>query len=63
MKHLAPTFHGDTLYAESEVLEKTESESKPDRGIIYVETRAWNQRNERVLSLRRRILVPKRPAV
>ena len=62
IRHLGPTFHGDTLYAESEILEKTESTSKPDRGVIYVETRAWNQKNEPVLSLRRRILTPKRPS-
>jgi acyl dehydratase len=50
---------GDTLYAESEVLEKRDSESKPDRGIVYIETRAFNQRDERVLVLRRRFLAPK----
>jgi acyl dehydratase len=50
---------GDSLYAESEVLEKRESESKPDRGIVYIETRAFNQRGERVLVLRRRFLAPK----
>ncbi|MCX8073082.1 MAG: MaoC family dehydratase [Candidatus Binatia bacterium] len=61
IKHLAPTFHGDTIYAESEILDKTESRSKPDRGVIYVETRARNQRGELVLTLRRRVLVPKRP--
>ena len=60
VKHLAPTFHGDTLYSESKVLEKTESTSKPDRGVLYVETRCWNQRDETVLTLRRRILTPKR---
>ncbi len=32
VKHLAPTFHGDTLYAESTVLDKWESKGKPDRG-------------------------------
>jgi acyl dehydratase len=61
VKHLAPTFHGDTLYAESTVLAKTESKSKPDRGIVYIETRCFNQRNETVLTLRRKILMPKRP--
>lgn len=54
---------GDSLYAETEVLEKRESESKPDRGIVYVETRAFNQRGERVLVLRRRFLAPKRGSV
>ena len=60
--HLGPTFHGDTLYAETEVLEVTPSQTKKDRGIVYVETRAWNQKSEKVLSLRRRVLVPVRPA-
>jgi acyl dehydratase len=60
--HLAPTFHGDTIYAESEILEVTPSQSKPDRGVVYLETRAVNQKGERVLSLRRRVLIPRRPA-
>ena len=62
VKHLGPTFHGDTIYAATEILEKTESRSRNDRGVLYVETRAWNQKNETVLSLRRRVLVPRRPA-
>jgi acyl dehydratase len=61
VKHVGPTFHGDTLYSESTVLAKTESTSKPDRGIVYVETRCRNQRSEVVLTLRRRILIAKRP--
>ena len=55
-----PLYVGDSLYAETEVLEKRESHSKPDRGLISVETRAFNQRGERVLVLRRRFLAPKR---
>ncbi len=60
VKHLGPTFHGDTIYAETEILEKRESKTKPDRGILYVETRAWNQREEQVLTLRRRVMIPKK---
>ena len=60
VKHLGPTFHGDTIYAETEILEKRESRSKNDRGILYVETRAWNQRDETILTLRRRVMIPKR---
>jgi acyl dehydratase len=52
-------YAGDTLYAESEILETRESASKPDRGIVYIETRAFNQRRERVMWLRRRFLAPK----
>ena len=55
-----PLFPGDSLYAESEILGKRESRSKSDRGIIHMETRAFNQNRERVLVLRRRFLVPKR---
>ncbi len=60
--HDGPTFHGDTIYAESEVLDVMPSHSRPDRGVVHVETRARNQRGERVLTLRRRFLVRKRPA-
>ena len=60
IRHLAPTFHGDTIYAVTEVLELRESASKVDRGVVYVETRAHNQRKEEVLVFRRRVLVPKR---
>jgi acyl dehydratase len=60
VKFETPLHVGDSLYAESEVLETRPSESKPDRGIVYIETRAFNQRQERVLTLRRRFLAPKR---
>ena len=60
LRHENPTFHGDTIYAESTVLDKKESSSKPDRGIVYVETRGRNQRGERVCIYRRRVMVPKR---
>jgi acyl dehydratase len=58
--HDAPVFQGDTIYAESEVLEVRESRSRPDRGVVYMESRASNQDGEKVLTLRRRFLVPKR---
>lgn len=58
--HLLPTFHGDTLYARTEILSKTESKSKEDRGVVYVETVIHNQRDEDVLRFRRKLLVPKR---
>jgi acyl dehydratase len=60
VKHLKPTFHGDTLYARTKILDKWESKSKPDRGIVYVETIISNQRGEDVMSYRRKILVPKK---
>jgi acyl dehydratase len=58
--HDGPVFIGDTLYARTEVLDKRESRSKPDRGIVYVETKAFNQHDQLVLTLRRHVLVPKR---
>jgi itaconyl-CoA hydratase len=61
-RHSAPTFAGDTLYAETTVLETTPSRSKVDRGIVYVETRGLNQNGEQVMILRRRVLIPRRPA-
>lgn len=61
IRHTAPTFDGDTVYAESTVLEVTPSKTKADRGVVYIETRGINQRGEQVLVLRRRILHPRRP--
>ena len=58
--HKAPFFHGDTLYAETTVLEAKESSSKPDRGIVTVETRGYNQDGVEVLYFRRKVMVPKR---
>ena len=43
LKHPAPVFHGDTLFAESEVLEVKPSSSKPDRGVVRVHTRVYKQ--------------------
>ena len=58
--HDGPVFQGDTIYAESEILDVRESRSRPDRGIVHMETRAFNQRDEQVLTLRRSFLVLKR---
>ena len=58
--HDAPVFQGDTIYAQSEILDVRESRSKPDRGIVYMESLAVNQDGQRVLTLRRRFLVPKK---
>ena len=59
--HDGPTFHGDTIYGESEVLEIIPSKSREDRGIVYIESRGINQREEKVLTLRRRFLVKRSP--
>ena len=56
----APVFVGDTLYAESEVLDKRESNSRPTQGIVKIRTRAKNQDGTEVMSYERAMLVPKR---
>jgi acyl dehydratase len=55
-----PLFAGDTLYAESKVLEKRESKSRPTAGIVTVETVGRNQDGKIVCSFDRTILVAKR---
>jgi acyl dehydratase len=60
LQHKAPFFHGDTLYAQTTVLDKKESSSKPDRGVVTVETKGFNQRGEEVLYFRRRVMVWKK---
>lgn len=60
VKHLNPVFVNDTIYVRTKVLEKRESKSKPDRGIVYVESIASNQHGVDVLSFRRHVLVKKR---
>ena len=60
IKLTAPVFCGDTLYAESEVLEKRESKSRPTQGIVTVHTRAFNQDGVQVMEFIRSALIPKR---
>lgn len=60
IEHLAPTYVGDTLYARTEILEARPSRSKPDRGIVYVETTGYNQNGVDVIRFRRHVLVKKR---
>jgi itaconyl-CoA hydratase len=55
-----PLFAGDTLYSESEVLEKRESRSRPELGIIKVRTRGLNQHGQIVIEYRRSVMVWKR---
>jgi acyl dehydratase len=56
----APVFHGDTLYAESEVLEARASASRPSDGVVRVETRAHKQDGTLVMRFERTVLVPRR---
>ena len=43
-----PVFHGDTLRAETTIMDKKVSQSKPDRGVVNFAHRAFNQRDEEV---------------
>jgi acyl dehydratase len=56
----APVFPGDTLYAESEVLEARESQSRPMAGLVTVRTSGRNQHGVVVCTFERTILVAKR---
>ena len=56
----APVFAGDTLYAESEVLEVRESKSRPGQGVVTVRTRVINQNGVEVMNFIRSALIPKR---
>lgn len=56
----APVFVGDTIYAESEVLDKRESKSRPTQGIVTVATRGLKADGTLFMSYVRKILVPKR---
>lgn len=58
----APVFAGDTIRAETEVLEKRESASRPGQGIVTVRTRGLNQRDEVVIDFERTIMLPLRDA-
>jgi acyl dehydratase len=60
LQHKRPTFHGDTIYAETVVIEKRESSSLPDRGVVTVESRGFNQHGEEVCFFRRKVMVPRR---
>jgi acyl dehydratase len=60
LTHPSPVFHGDTLFAESEVLEVKPSRSKPDRGTVKVHTRAYNQDGVLVAEFKRVVLVPRK---
>lgn len=56
----APVFVGDTITAESQVLEVRESKSRPTQGIVTVKTRGFNQDGVMVCEFIRSVLVPKR---
>lgn len=55
-----PVFAGDTLYAETEILSKRESKSRPGSGIVNLKTRGVNQHGKEVISFERTIMVYRR---
>ncbi len=58
-----PVFDGDTIYAQSEVLEKRESKSRPNMGIVRFRTIGLNQEGKVVIEFERTIMVYKRGQV
>ena len=60
IKLTAPVYVGDTLYAESELLSKRESKSRPTQGIVSVRTTGFNQDGKEVISYERTMLIPKK---
>jgi itaconyl-CoA hydratase len=60
VRHHGPVFHGDTIFAESEVISKRESESRDHVGMVTTELRAYNEDDDLVLSLERTPMVIKR---
>ena len=60
VKAVHPVFAGDTLYAESTVLYKRESKSRPTQGIVTVETKGINQDGKIVMTFERTMLIYKR---
>jgi acyl dehydratase len=61
VKHINPVFINDTIYVETTVLDKWESKSKGNRGIVYVESTAYNQHHDAVLRFRSKVLIPFKP--
>ena len=55
-----PVFHGDTLYAESEVLDKSEAADRPAAGVVTFRVRGFNQNDEKVLGATKKVLVKRR---
>jgi acyl dehydratase len=60
IKLTAPVFVGDTIYAESEVMDKRESKSRPTQGVVNIRTRAFKQDGVQFMSYDRAMLMPKR---
>lgn len=57
-----PVFHGDTIHVETEIRSVRESKSRPDRGIVEMEHRAYNQHDKLVARCTRQAMIMKRPS-
>lgn len=55
---IAPVYPGDTLYAESEVIKKRKSASRPNQGIVVFKTLGYNQSHKLICSYLRKLLIP-----
>ena len=62
LRHVAPLFHGDTLYGETEVLSARPSRSRPHAGVLTVRTDGFNQDKQLVCTFTRAVLIPRRPS-
>ena len=60
VKHTNPVFVNDTIYVKSKILDKIESKSKTDRGIVHVKSYVYNQNNQIVLTFERKVLIKKK---
>lgn len=61
--HPHPLYHGDTLYVDSEVLDKRDSQSRPDAGIITLKHVGRNQHGQTCIQVMRSVLFLRRPTV
>ena len=60
VKHTNPVLVNDTIYVKSKILDKIESKSKTDRGIVHVKSYVYNQNNQIVLTFERKVLIKKK---
>ena len=60
IKHLAPVFINDTIYARTRIIDCIPSKTKSDRGIVYVETIGYNQNKQDVIKFHRKVLIKKK---
>jgi acyl dehydratase len=61
LRHIAPMFHGDTLYGTTEVLTVRRSASRRSQGILTVRTEGFNQEDRKLCTFTRAVLLPCRP--